>query len=1057
MARTRVKSSNIENNTIKSEDISSEGLDSSKISTVDASSLISGGVLPQLDASQLTNILNSLSDNSITTDKIADNSITADKISIDNDGTAGQALMKNSSGNLEFGDVSVDSDPTLGGDLSGTVSNAQINNGVIDDSKISSVDASKITGTLPHGVSSGGALGSLHESSWADDTKVTVNLTNSSTGIGNAVVKVYEEISGQSGLVNNTSWDINTNDQRFDLQSYTLGGITITPAATTGESVEFTFNNYVGNSGETDFFGSGPYKNGVGYKITKLNGTGIARVISTSGSVATCKIEEDFNDTSDLVPGAYKFEAGEFVDGNYQLCNTQVTNNEIQAYYGLGEDIGGRSFITTGGGGTTPLADSSFFKMVRISDARALVLMTRVGTDANFNSNNDQFTLRVIQYDPNSTQGSPPFTEDQEYFFSSTIASGNFPLFLSSSMTQEITEVDIAYFPDRGAVIAGRNQDGRGVAVAAQVPSDDSTSPQTINVDPTNQISFAFAAVGTICKDVKIDAMSDKHFLVTWLEQVDYSDGGTGFVPKGRTGYIQTSGAISYGSEFTMLGNLISSTYDNSAAGQVNEPLLKFFDRAGSRKDFVYIYYRDSGSPYAIHGAITNFDASLEQPNGSYSPVIQLSPNQGCFKDSNGVLQPNLSAGNRISTVNKKYSHWLDCLSDTKLVYFWNDSTLGIQAACISLAPTRTDGDSSQTALPLYIGEYNDGQSINIKGGPAQRMDINVTTGVGAMSGCVNNKTLRTGFYQWSNHTGGVPVGEVASEVKYGTFEENNTIISGTPFSAYNASGAVPGHGVVQINNDRMFSAHHHGDHNFYARIYNFSSSSNTYVTGEFVTAISGFNIIDISGSQNISMSVTRNNFTSSFYSFCDNPILGTGFQSNEIVSGTFFITRLDLPRRNIATSLSSIHGGNEGDWYYNNGSSYETDDWVRALGNNYLPLNIDKNSAQVAIMMALDENFNFSDMSPSHVEQAGVVGINGAPPTFTWPTTDKLAIAITLKTFSSDTSPNVDKVTVNYDGNSKHRDKTHEYIIDIVDVNTIEVTSPSSGGPRNARIYVSS
>ena len=58
MARTRIKSSNIENNSVKNEDISStEGLDASKI--------ISGTTLPAVDASQLLNTLDSISDNSI--------------------------------------------------------------------------------------------------------------------------------------------------------------------------------------------------------------------------------------------------------------------------------------------------------------------------------------------------------------------------------------------------------------------------------------------------------------------------------------------------------------------------------------------------------------------------------------------------------------------------------------------------------------------------------------------------------------------------------------------------------------------------------------------------------------------------------------------------------------------------------------------------------------------------------------------------------------------------------------------------------------------------------
>ena len=68
-----------------------------------------------------------------------------------------------------------------------------------------------------------------------------------------------------------------------------------------------------------------------------------------------------------------------------------------------------------------------------------------------------------------------------------------------------------------------------------------------------------------------------------------------------------------------------------------------------------------------------------------------------------------------------------------------------------------------------------------------------------------------------------------------------------------------------------------------------------------------------------------------------------------------------------------------------------------------------------------------------------------------------KLAVAIGIRTYNSSVTPTVDKVTITYGSPAVHRDKTHEYTIDIVDVDTIEVTSPNSGGPRNARIYVTS
>jgi len=59
------------------------------------------------------------------------------ELATDNAGTAGQALMKNASGNLEFGDVSAD--PTMGGDLSGVASNAQIVNSAVDSDQIANL------------------------------------------------------------------------------------------------------------------------------------------------------------------------------------------------------------------------------------------------------------------------------------------------------------------------------------------------------------------------------------------------------------------------------------------------------------------------------------------------------------------------------------------------------------------------------------------------------------------------------------------------------------------------------------------------------------------------------------------------------------------------------------------------------------------------------------------------------------------------------------------------------------------------------------------------------
>ena len=98
MARTRIKGSNIEDHSIMNEDIAlSGGLDASKI--------ISGTTLPALDASQLLNTLNSISDNSIPFQKLSDNSIPLSKLSTTNAGTTGQVLIRDVNGEIELVDA----------------------------------------------------------------------------------------------------------------------------------------------------------------------------------------------------------------------------------------------------------------------------------------------------------------------------------------------------------------------------------------------------------------------------------------------------------------------------------------------------------------------------------------------------------------------------------------------------------------------------------------------------------------------------------------------------------------------------------------------------------------------------------------------------------------------------------------------------------------------------------------------------------------------------------------------------------------------------------------
>ena len=105
--------------------------------------------------------------NAVTSAKIAANSVGADELNVTGNGTAGQYLGSDGDGTMTW--TTISADPTVGGDLSGTASNAQIVAGAvgttelatnavttdkitdanITDAKIASMSSSKLTGPLP--------------------------------------------------------------------------------------------------------------------------------------------------------------------------------------------------------------------------------------------------------------------------------------------------------------------------------------------------------------------------------------------------------------------------------------------------------------------------------------------------------------------------------------------------------------------------------------------------------------------------------------------------------------------------------------------------------------------------------------------------------------------------------------------------------------------------------------------------------------------------------------------------------------------------------------------
>ena len=62
----------------------------------------------------------------------------------------------------------------------------------------------------------------------------------------------------------------------------------------------------------------------------------------------------------------------------------------------------------------------------------------------------------------------------------------------------------------------------------------------------------------------------------------------------------------------------------------------------------------------------------------------------------------------------------------------------------------------------------------------------------------------------------------------------------------------------------------------------------------------------------------------------------------------------------------------------------------------------------------------------------------------------------MTLYSTDSTVTPTIDGVSFNYDGNVINRLETDAYTIEMPSAGRVDVTAPSSGGPRNARIYIS-
>ena len=154
-------------------------------------------------------------------------------------------------------------------------------------------------------------LGFKNVSSWADSAVETVTLNPAASAIGKADVSVWEEIPDANKT--NSVWDIVTNELGFDLVD-SAASTTLTPAATTGDSIAFTMG--AGTFASTD----------IGKRIVNVSASeaGEARIISIASAVATCVITTTFSNTDAIASGDWKMYSGEYVNGAFEVSNATI-------------------------------------------------------------------------------------------------------------------------------------------------------------------------------------------------------------------------------------------------------------------------------------------------------------------------------------------------------------------------------------------------------------------------------------------------------------------------------------------------------------------------------------------------------------------------------------------------------------------------------------------------------------------------------------------------------------------------------------------------------------
>ncbi|MDP8268271.1 MAG: hypothetical protein P9L97_06030 [Candidatus Tenebribacter davisii] len=211
-------------------------------------------------------------------------------------------------------------------------------------------------------------------------------------------------------------------------------------------------------------------------------------------------------------------------------------------------------------------------------------------------------------------------------------------------------------------------------------------------------------------------------------------------------------------------------------------------------------------------------------------------------------------------------------------------------------------------------------------------------------------------------------------------------------------------------------------------------TSSTAYLDNQFIPTISGSDSVDTDlYTDLVSMTTTETlNDQTINYAFSFDPT----FIDMELNGGTFIVVGSgETIARNIISSLNSIHGGVEGNWYINTNSVYASETWTAATINN----------PYAALSQAMETvNNTMSGTATNAVADAN------------WPSFGSyFAASIILHTDDDTVTPSADKISFEYEANAFNV-LSHEYEVIMNTVDTVLVTAPSSGGPRNARVYIS-